>query len=139
MVDLKKRTVTLPETKNGEKRVVPLSTEAVRVLAGLSRRIDGEVWEMEPDSITQAFLRALSRARKAYEKECTEKKEKPDPVYLVDLTFHDLSASHQPEGRIGVRQKHGGKGQEQETLPRVFRLGRVRRGGIDKTDMSLVR
>ena len=90
MVDLKKRTVTLPETKNGEKRVVPLSTEAVRVLAGLSRRIDGEVWEMEPDSITQAFLRALSRARKAYEKECTEKKEKPDPVYLVDLTFHDL-------------------------------------------------
>ena len=90
MVDLKKRTVTLPETKNGEKRMVPLSTEAVRVLAGLSRRIDGEVWEMEPDSITQAFLRALSRARKAYEKECTEKKEKPDPVYLVDLTFHDL-------------------------------------------------
>ena len=90
MVDLRKRTVTLPETKNGEKRVVPLSTEAVRVLSGLARRIDGEVWGMEPDSITQAFLRALSRARKAYEKECEEKKEKPDPAFLVDLTFHDL-------------------------------------------------
>ena len=89
-VDLRKRTVTLPETKNGEKRVVPLSTEAVRVLSGLARRIDGEVWGMEPASITQAFLRALSRARKAYEKECEEKKEKPDPAYLVDLTFHDL-------------------------------------------------
>ena len=89
-VDLRKRTVMLPETKNGEKRVVPLSTEAVRVLSGLARRIDGEVWGMEPDSITQAFLRALSRARKAYEKECEEKKEKPDPSFLVDLTFHDL-------------------------------------------------
>ncbi len=90
MVDLRKRTVTLPETKNGEKRVVPLSTEAVRVLASLARRLDGEVWGMKPDSITQAFLRALSRARKAYEKECAERDEKPDPAYLVDLTFHDL-------------------------------------------------
>ena len=90
MVDLKKRTVTLLETKNGEKRIVPLSTEAVRILSGLLRRIDGKVWGMEPDSITQAFVRAVSRARKAYEKECEEKNEKPDPAYLVDLTFHDL-------------------------------------------------
>ncbi len=90
MVDLRKRTVTLPETKNGEKRTVPLSTEAVRVLANLARWLDEEVWGIKPDSITQAFLRALSRARKVYEKECEEKKEKPDPAYLVDLTFHDL-------------------------------------------------
>ena len=90
MVELKKRTVTLPKTKNGEKRVVPLSTEAVRILSSLPRKIDGEVWGMEPDSITQAFLRALARARKNYEKECEEKKEKPDPAFLVDLTFHDL-------------------------------------------------
>jgi hypothetical protein len=61
------------------------------------------------------------------------------PGSVVDPMDRDMSASHRPEGRIGVRQKHGGKGQEQETLPRVFRLGRVRRGGIDKTDMSLVR
>ena len=89
-VDLKKRTVVIPETKNGERRIVPLSTEAVRILSSLPRKIDGEVWGMEPDSITQAFLRALARARKAYEKECEEKKEKPDPAYLVGLTFHDL-------------------------------------------------
>ncbi len=90
MVDLKKRTVTLLNTKIGEKRIVPLSTEAVRILSSLPRRIDGEVWGMEPDSITQAFVRAVSRARKAYEKECEAKKEKPDPSFLVDLTFHDL-------------------------------------------------
>ena len=90
MVDLKKRTVTLPETKNGEKRIVPLSTEAVRILSGLVRRIDGKVWGVAPDSITQAFIRAVSRARAAYEKECEEKGTKPDPTFLVDLTFHDL-------------------------------------------------
>jgi integrase len=90
LVDLKKRTVTLPDTKNGEKRVVPLSTEAVRILTGLVRRIDGKVWGLEPDSITQAFIRALSRARTAYEKECEEKGMKPDSAFLVDLTFHDL-------------------------------------------------
>ena len=90
LVGLKKRTVTLPETKNGEKRIVPLSTEAVRILSGLSRRIDGDVWGMEPDSITQAFIRAIFRARKTYEKECEEKGVKPDPAFLVDLTFHDL-------------------------------------------------
>jgi len=34
MVDIKKRSVTLLETKNGEKRIVPLSLEAVRILSG---------------------------------------------------------------------------------------------------------
>ena len=97
-VDLKKRIVTLPETKNGEKRIVPLSQEAVRILSGLVRRLDGEVWGIEPDSITQAFLRAVSRARKAYEKECEEKGSKPAPGFLVDLTFHDLR--HEATSRL---------------------------------------
>lgn len=92
MVDLKKRTVTLPDTKNGEKRAVPLSPEAIRILSGLVRRIDAHVWEFESRGmgITQAFRRAVSRARAAYEKECEEKRSKPDPAFLVDLTFHDL-------------------------------------------------
>jgi len=45
---------------------------------------------MEPDSITQAFVRAVSRARSVYEKECEEKVEKPDLPFLVNLTFHVL-------------------------------------------------
>ena len=91
MVDLKKRTVTLPETKNGEKRIVPLSTEAVRILSALTRRIDGKVWEMfSPQGIAVAFRRAVSRARTIYVKECAGKGEKPDPSFLSDLTFHDL-------------------------------------------------
>ena len=40
MVDLKKRTVTLPETKtkNGQKRIVPLSSIAVTILKGPPKR-----------------------------------------------------------------------------------------------------
>jgi len=90
MVDLKKRTLTLLVTKNGEKRIVPLSTEAVRILSDLPRRLNGKVWGMAADSISQAFIRAVSRARSTYENECEEKKETPDPSFLVDLTFHDL-------------------------------------------------
>ena len=90
MVDMKNRTLTLPETKNGEKRIVPLSLEAIRILSGIPRRIDGLVWGLEDQSITRSFERAVSRARAAYEKECEEKKEKPDFFFLVDLTFHDL-------------------------------------------------
>lgn len=45
---------------------------------------------MEDQSVTRAFIRALSRARSAYEKKCEEKKIDPGPSFLVDLTFHDL-------------------------------------------------
>ncbi len=89
-VELKKKTVTLPETKNGEKRIVPLSTEAVRILSSLPRRIDGRVWALgDPNSIAKAFIRVLTRTRAAYENEFKEKKTKPDPGFLTDLTFHD--------------------------------------------------
>jgi integrase len=90
MVDLKKRTVTLLVTKNGDKRIVPLSTEAVRILSELDRRIDGKVWGITSHAVAVAYRRAVSRARTTYEKECEEKKEKPDTSFLVDLTFHDL-------------------------------------------------
>ena len=89
-LDLKKKTVTLPETKNGEKRIVPLSSEAVRILSDLPRRIDGKIWGVEEQSITRAFERSLSRARAIYEKECKENGEKADSAFLNDLTFHAL-------------------------------------------------
>jgi len=90
LVDLKKRTVTLLVTKNGEKRIVPLSPEAVRILSGLVRRLDGKVWGVTCHAVSVAWRRAVARARAAYEKECEEKGQKPDPSFLVDLTFHDL-------------------------------------------------
>ena len=90
LVDLKKKIVSLLDTKNGEKRNVPLSPEAVRILSDLPRRIDGRVWGITPHAISVAWRRAVVRARAVYEKECEERKTKPDPAFLVDLTFHDL-------------------------------------------------
>ena len=72
MVDFKKRTVTIPETKNGEKRIVPLSTEAVRILSELVRRLDGKVWDLVPESITHAFMFSCHLAG------------------IENLNFHDL-------------------------------------------------
>ena len=89
-VNNKQMTLTIPDTKNTETRVIPLSAEAVRILSGLPLRIDGKVWGISPDSITQAFSRTISRARDVYEKECEEKKEKSDPAFCYNLHFHDL-------------------------------------------------
>ena len=90
MVNIKQRTITLPKTKNGEKRIVPLSREAVRILSTLPRRIDGNVWGITQDAITRAFLLILKRGREAYEKDCREKRTKPDSKLLSNITFHDL-------------------------------------------------
>lgn len=64
MVDLKKRTVTLPETKNGQKRIVPLSSVAVAILKERlsTRQIDGKVWDIGLDAISQDFARVCRQA-----------------------------------------------------------------------------
>ena len=91
-VDLKKEVLLVPETKTGDPRRIPLSTEAIRILSDLPRRIDGMVWSYDEKGlgITRVFQEAVKRARKLYEKECAERKETPDPSFLVDLNFHDL-------------------------------------------------
>ena len=64
MVDLKKRTVALPDTKNGQKKIVSLSMEAVRILKDRvsTRRIDPEVWNVGLDAISQNFAKACQEA-----------------------------------------------------------------------------
>ena len=80
-VDLKKRTVTLPETKTGEVRIVSLSSEAVRILSSIPRRIDGRVFGYtDPHSITWAFIHACKKAG------------------IFGLTFHDLR--HEATSRL---------------------------------------
>ena len=71
-LDRRARVLLIPETKNGTPRRVPLSTAALGVLDGLPRRIDGRVWGMRPDSISQAFERVCKAAG------------------IEGLTFHDL-------------------------------------------------
>ena len=101
-VDLAKRTVVLPDTKNGERRLVPLSKEAVRILLSLDREIpDERVWMMEADSVTQAFGRAVDRARAAYEEECRGAGKRANPDFLVNIRFHDLR--HEATSRLFER------------------------------------
>ena len=61
-VDLRACTAHLPHTKNGHARDVPLTRRAVEVLRTLPHRLDGRVFSMHPDLITQAFERAARRA-----------------------------------------------------------------------------
>ena len=71
-INLKKRTATLLDTKNGDDRTVPLSTKAVSIIKSFPRHINGRVFTMMPDSITQAFERVCKLAE------------------IEGLRFHDL-------------------------------------------------
>ncbi|MHB1586802.1 MAG: site-specific integrase [Acidiferrobacteraceae bacterium] len=79
-VDRKARVLVVPETKNGTPRRVPLSSAALVLLEALPRRIDGRVWGMRPDSISQAFERICRSAG------------------IEGLTFHDLR--HEATSRL---------------------------------------
>ena len=89
-LDRDKHVLKVPESKNDTPRSVPLSSAALRILAALPRRIDGQVWAMQADSITQAFNQVLRNARAEYERGCQEAGLKPDKEFLVGLRFHDL-------------------------------------------------
>ena len=82
-VDLLRRVVHLPETKNGTSRDVPLSSAAVAVLEALPHHQAGRVFGCRQDVITQAFSRACARAE------------------IEDLRFHDLR--HEATSRLAEK------------------------------------
>ena len=106
-IDLAKREAKLIDTKNGEARGVPLSSAAVKVLAGDSANVikmrRGKVFETTASAIKQSFARSVIRARKAYEADFDESVR--DDKVLMDLTFHDLR--HEATSRLAdVFQMH---------------------------------
>ena len=80
-VHLDKRTIYLPDTKNGSPRTVPLSTRALSALQTQPRSIDGRLFLAKSGSIRSAFLIALTKAQatQPYSKN-----------FLRELRFHDL-------------------------------------------------
>ena len=54
-VDLKKSVAQFVDTKNGENRTIPLSKRCVALLESMPRNIKGNVFRLQPDSMTQAF------------------------------------------------------------------------------------
>jgi integrase len=71
-IDLDRRVVFLPVTKNGKARWVPLSSRAADTLRNMPRSIDGRVFPLTIAAMEAAFRKACGRAG------------------LSELRFHDL-------------------------------------------------
>lgn len=71
-VDLQRRTIYLQLTKNGTSRTVPLSTHAIQILCDIPRNLDGRVFPLTHEVVSQAFSRARKQAG------------------IKDIRFHDL-------------------------------------------------
>lgn len=85
-VRIRERVAHLPITKNGQARTVPLSSVAVELLMKLPQKPYGDVFDgMTANAVKLAFIRAVKRARKAYEAAGGE-----DSRMLLDLHMHDL-------------------------------------------------
>ena len=100
--DLRKKTVRLLDSKNGEDRGVPLSSRALTVLRTLPRSTDGRVFPTTAEAVKQAWERAVDRARAAYEADCAQNKVKIDKRLFDDLHFHDLR--HEATSRFFERR-----------------------------------
>ena len=61
-VDMLRRTAYLELTKNGERRIVPLSSKAIHVLQNMPRSIDGRVFPINHAAVSANFDRARKRA-----------------------------------------------------------------------------
>jgi integrase len=71
-INLRDQVAILETTKNGERRIVPLSTRAVETFKGLPRHCDGRVFPMSGCAVSAAFEKAAERAN------------------LANMHFHDL-------------------------------------------------
>ncbi len=84
-IDFTKAVAVLHDTKNGDRRIVPLSSVAMGLLLALVRRLDGRVFDLKESRVSHGLLAAVRKAREAYEAQGGT-----DERLLVDLHFHDL-------------------------------------------------
>lgn len=99
-VDLGAHTAVLRDTKNGSDREVALSSKACKLLRGLCRRVrpGHALVDCTPHAVSNGFKTALRRARAAYERDCVDAGEKPEPAFLEGLRWHDLR--HEATSRL---------------------------------------
>jgi integrase len=80
---LRGRVAYFEDSKNGSRRAVPLSTRALELLKSLPARIDGRVFSISPQSVSNYFPRACEAAG------------------VVNLHYHDLR--HEATSRLFER------------------------------------
>lgn len=88
-IDPVKRLAVLADTKNGDRRIVPLSSVALNILSKMPRRFDGKLFGNSSHSFSVAMRNARLRARAAYELECLRRGKTPNTEFLHDLRLHD--------------------------------------------------
>lgn len=106
-VDLTAQTARLNDTKNGEDRIVGLSSRACSILGSLLqgtaqlkseiekvvplRRANGEqkIFSLSINAIRYAFQEALGRAQKKYKANCVADDCQPRLDFLVNIRLHD--------------------------------------------------
>lgn len=81
-IDLKRQTAHLPKTKTDVPRTVPLSKTAIRALKAFGIKKEGAVFELRPESMSQAFERACE----------------PHRANISGVRFHDLR--HEATSRL---------------------------------------
>lgn len=84
-VDLKNHVLTLPFTKNGDSRTVPLTMKAEQALQSLPRNIDGKVFTFNSRGLGDSFAAACMRAG------------------IENFRFHDLR--HEAASRLAPRMR----------------------------------
>jgi hypothetical protein len=121
-VDMDKRTIYLPDTKNGKTRTVPLSTRALAAIQILPRSISGRLFSAKPGSIRTAFLIALNKAQDVQPESKT---------FLRGLRFHDLR--HEAVTRLfekGLNPIEVGMVSGHKTLSMLQRYTHLRAGDL---------
>lgn len=80
---VKGKVARLEDTKNGDRRVVPLSSRARELLASLPARLDGKIFSLKPNTVSNYFPLVCEKAE------------------VKGLTFHDLR--HEATSRLFER------------------------------------
>ena len=96
-ISVEKRTATLLDTKNGSRRVIPLSTRAISALQTLPRAITGRVFPSTALTIKSTFADLVRRKRRAL----LSGSESGVSEMLDRLRFHDLR--HEAVSRLFER------------------------------------
>lgn len=89
-VDLENQVAHLFDTKNGEDRVVPLSTTAVLVFDKIAGSREGKVFKCSQHGVASSLRNAIERAKDKYLDDCLNQAVEPQKGFLENLRLHDL-------------------------------------------------